>query len=86
MTKYQAWTEARRRWAQRGTYGSIAQVCLRTKKHENRCMVGYVQWTGASHTKANPYLIGEGRTWEEAFACADKREAAGLPPLREGFL
>lgn len=86
MTKFQAWREAHQRWSKRGPHGSTAQVCLRTKKHENRCMVGYQEWTDAKRTKCRPLLIGEGRTWEEAFGCADKREDEGLPPLREGFL
>lgn len=86
MSKHQAWLEAQQRWRLRGSYGSTAQVCLRTKKHANRCVVGYQEWTDSARTKCRPLLIGEGRTWEEAFACADKREAEGLPPLRKGFL
>lgn len=86
MTKYQAWNEAQRRWSSRGLHGSSPQVCLRTKKHANRCMVGYTLWTDPNRSLCTPLLIGEGPTWEEAFANADAREAAGLPPLREGFL
>jgi hypothetical protein len=74
------------KWSKRGEHGSSAQVCLRTKKHTNRCMVGYLLWKDADHLRCDPLLIGEGRTWEEAFACADTREARGLPPLRMGFL
>lgn len=76
MTKLQAHTEARRRWSSLGKFGSAAQVCLRAKKHVNRCMVGYLLWTDAERRRCTPMLIGEGPT----------REAAGLPPLREGFL
>jgi hypothetical protein len=86
MTKAQARVEATRRWAQRGEFGSSAQVCLRAKKHVNRCMVGYLRWQDATRRLCNPLLIGEGPTWEAAFANADEREAAGLPPIREGFL
>lgn len=86
MTKYQAHAEADRRWRSRGAFGSSAQVCLRTKKYVNRCMVGYLLWKDAAHQKCDPLLIGEGPTWEAAFASADEREAQGLPPLREGFL
>ena len=49
-------------------------------------MVGYLRWKDATHRLCNPLLIGEGSTWEAAFANADQREAAGLPPIREGFL
>jgi len=66
--------------------GSCAQVCLRTKKYPNRCMVGYLVWKDAEHRLCDPLLIGEGPTWEDAFANADAREADGLPPLRMGFL
>jgi hypothetical protein len=86
MTKTQARVEAARRWSSRGEFGSSAQVCLRSKKHTNRCMVGYQLWKNAEHRLSAPLLIGEGPTWESAFANADTREAAGLPPLREGFL
>lgn len=86
MTKLQAHVEARRRWSSRGDFGSYAQVCLRAKKHVNRCLVGYMLWTNAEHRKCTPLLIGEGATWEAAFANADEREAQRLPPLREGFL
>ena len=86
MTKHEAHQEAHRRWSNRGEFGAYAQVCLRTKKYTNRCMVGYVRWTDAEHRLCNPLLIGEGPTWEAAFAHADEREAAGLPPLKEGFL
>lgn len=86
MTKFQAHREAHGRWSQRGVYGSYAQVCLRTKKHVNRCMVGYVVWSDSDRRKGTPLLIGEGPTWEDAFKNADDREAKGLPPLKEGFL
>lgn len=86
MTKQQARAEALRRWSTRGKFGSSPTVCLRTKKHPKRCMVGYLVWKDAEHRLCDPLLIGEGSTWEEAFASADAREAAGLPPLREGFL
>ena len=86
MTKFQAWKEADQRWRDRGPFGSQAQVCLRTKKHANRCMVGYLLWKDAAKTLCDPKLIGEGSTWEAAFANADEREAADLPPLKEGFL
>lgn len=86
MTKFQAWKEADHRWRDRGTFGAQAQVCLRTKKHANRCLVGYLLWKDAAHRLCDPLLIGEGPTWEAALAHADEREAAGLPPLREGFL
>ena len=49
-------------------------------------MVGYLRWKDAAHRLCDPLLIGEGPTWEGAFANAAEREAAGLPPLREGFL
>ncbi len=61
------------------------RVC-RTRKYANRCMVGYLLWTDAERRRCTPMLIGEGPTWEAAFASADAREAAGLPPLRVGFL
>jgi hypothetical protein len=48
--------------------------------------VGYLLWKDAAHQKCDPLLMGEGPTWEAAFASADEREAQGLPPLREGFL
>lgn len=86
MTKWQAYEEAQQRWSKRGEFGSSGQVCLRTKKHANRCMVGYLRWKDAGRRLCDPLLIGEGPTWEAAFACADEREAQGLPPLREGFL
>lgn len=86
MTKQEAHREATRRWGARGEFGSSAQVCLRTKKYVNRCLVGYQLWKDAARRRCDPLLIGEGRTWEEAFANADAREAQGLPPLREGFL
>ena len=86
MTKQQAYGEAARRWSTRGEHGASAQVCLRTKKHANRCMVGYLLWKDADRRLCDPLLVGEGSTWEEAFACADDREAQGLPPLRLGFL
>lgn len=86
MTKHQAWREAHQRWSSRGEFGSAAQICLRTKKHTNRCMVGYLLWKDADHLKCDPLLIGEGPTWEAAFANAADREAQGLPPLRVGFL
>jgi hypothetical protein len=86
MTKLQARAEAHRRWAVRGEFGSSAQVCLRAKKHVNRCMVGYLLWTDAAHRRCTPTLLGEGPTWEAAFELADARETRGLPPLREGFL
>ena len=86
MTKAQARAEAARRWSQRGKFGSSPQVCLRAKKHTDRCMVGYLLWKDAAHRLCDPLLIGEGPTWEAAFRNADEREAAGLPPLREGFL
>ena len=86
MTKHQAHSEATQRWSRRGEFGSSAQVCLRTKKHANRCMVGYLLWKDAARRTCDPLLIGEGPTWEEAFANADAREAQGLPPLRAGFL
>jgi hypothetical protein len=86
MTKYQAYVEAQRRWSARGDFGSSAQVCLRTKKHANRCLVGYLLWKDADHRRCDPLLLGEGPTWEEAFANAADREAKGLPPLRLGFL
>ncbi len=86
MTKTQAHTEATRRWAARGQFGSSAQVCLRIKKYVNRCLVGYLVWTDTARRTCRPLLIGEGPTWEAAFVNADEREAQGLPPLREGFL
>lgn len=86
MTKWQACNEAERRWRSRGNFGSTAQVCLRTKKHANRCLVGYLLWKDAMHLRCDPLLIGEGPTWEAAFANADDRETQGLPPLRVGFL
>jgi hypothetical protein len=86
MTKAQARAEAARRWSARGEFGSSAQVCMRTKKHSNRCMVGYLLWKDAEHRLCDPLLIGEGSTWEVALANAEVREARGLPPLREGFL
>ncbi len=86
MTKYQAHAEAARRWSSRGEFGSSPQVCLRTKKYANRCLVGYILWKDAAHQTCDPLLIGEGPTWEAAFANADDREAQRLPPLREGFL
>ena len=86
VTKNEARLEAKRRWAARGEFGSSAQVCLRAKKVPNRCMVGYVLWSDAAHQLCSPLLLGEGPTWEAAFKNADEREAAGLPPLREGFL
>ena len=86
MTKPQAYAEAARRWSARGVFGSSAQVCLRSKKYVNRCLVGYLAWKDAGHRLCDPLLIGEGPTWEAAFANADAREAAGLSPLREGFL
>ena len=64
--------------------GKIA--IIRAKKHVNRCMVGYVLWKDAARRTCDPLLIGEGPTWEDAFADADRREAQGLPPLRMGFL
>lgn len=86
MTKQQACAEAERRWSSRGEFGSSPQVCLRTKKHKNRCLVGYLLWKDAERRRCDPLLVGEGPTWEEAFANAAEREAQGLPPLREGFL
>jgi hypothetical protein len=86
MTKFAAYKEATQRWSSRGAFGSSAQVCLRTKKHANRCMVGYLLWKDAAHQTCDPLLIGEGPTWEAAFASADDREARGLPPLHVGFL
>jgi hypothetical protein len=86
MTKAQARAEAAQRWSQRGEFGSAPQVCLRIKKYANRCMVGYLLWKDAERRQCDPLLIGEGPTWEAAFAHANKREAAGLPPLRAGFL
>lgn len=86
MTKTQAYAEAKRQWSLRGAFGSAAQVCLRAKKHINRCMVGYLLWTDTEHRRCTPLLLGEGPTWEAAFANANEREAQGLPPLREGFL
>jgi hypothetical protein len=86
MTKAQAGLEALKRWGDRGDFGSAPQVCLRTKKYVNRCMVGYLLWKDAAHKICDPLLIGEGPTWEAAFAQAAEREAQGLPPLREGFL
>ena len=86
MTKIQARAEATRRWSSRGTFGSSAQVCLRTKKHINRYMVGYLLWKDAAHRLCDPLLIGEGSTWELAFPNAEAREPAGLPPLQMGFL
>jgi hypothetical protein len=78
--------EAARRWSSRGEFGSSAQVCLRTKKYVNRCMVGYLLWKDAAHRLCDPLVLGEGPTWEIALKNADEREAAGLPPLRVGFL
>jgi hypothetical protein len=49
-------------------------------------LVGYLLWKEAEHRTCDPLLIGEGSTWEDAFAEADRREAQGLPPLRMGFL
>ncbi len=86
MTKWQAHAEVTRRWRSLGPFGSSAQVCLRTRKHVNRCMVGYLRWLDVGHRRCTPQLLGEGPTWEAAFANADEREAQGLPPLREGFL
>lgn len=86
MTKAQAWHEASRRWEARGDFGSSAQVCLRAKKHVNRCLVGYLLWKDAERRTCDPLLIGEGPTWEAAFADADEREGQGLPPIRMGFL
>jgi hypothetical protein len=86
VTKHQAWLEAQSRWRSRGEFGSSAQVCLRTKKVINRCMVGYLLWSDSDRQRCSPLLLGEGPTWEAAFKNADEREAAGLPPLREGFL
>jgi hypothetical protein len=86
VTKDQARAEASRRWEGRGDFGSSAQVCLRGKKHVNRCMVGYLLWKDAERRACDPLLLGEGPTWEAAFADADEREARGLPPLRVGFL
>jgi hypothetical protein len=86
MTKAQARLEAARRWSSRGEFGSSPQACLRTKKYVNRCMVGYLLWKDAAHTLCDPLLLGEGPTWEAAFAQATERESQGLPPLREGFL
>lgn len=86
MTKLQAHAEATRRWSSRGKFGASAQVCLRTKKYANRCMVGYILWKDAEHRLCDPLLLGEGPTWEAAFQNASAREAAGLPPLQEGFL
>lgn len=82
----QAYYEATRRWVPRGDFGSFAQVCLRTKKYPKRCLVGYLLWKDAERRTCDPLLIGEGATWEAAFADADSREAQGLPPLRKGFL
>jgi len=86
MTKGQARAEAARRWSSRGEFGSSPQICLRTKKYANRCLVGYLLWKDAAHTRCDPLLVGEGSTWEDAFANADDREALGLPPIRQGFL
>ncbi len=86
MTKQQARAEAARRWSSRGAFGSSPVVCLRAKKHADRCMVGYLLWTDAARRRCTPLLIGEGPTWEAAFTNADEREARALPPLREGFL
>jgi hypothetical protein len=86
VTKAQAHAEASRRWADRGDFGSSAQICLRQKKYANRCMVGYLLWKDAARRTCDPLLLGEGPTWEAAFADADKREGQGLPPLRVGFL
>lgn len=86
MTKEQARAEAARRWESRGDFGSSAQVCLRTKKYPNRCLVGYLLWKDEKRRTCDPLLLGEGPTWEAAFANADEREARGLPPLRMGFL
>jgi hypothetical protein len=86
MTKKEADVEAGRRWSMRGEFGSSPQVCLRIKKYVNRCLVGYVLWKDASRRQCSPLLIGEGPTWEAAFANATEREAQGLPPLRDGFL
>lgn len=86
MTKNQARMEASRRWSGRGEFGSYPQVCLRVKKHTNRCLVGYALWKDPAHRTCDPLLIGECPTWEEAFANADLRETNGLPPIREGFL
>ena len=86
MTKAQARAEAAKRWSSRGEFGSSPQVCLRAKKHVDRCMVGYLLWKDDTHRLCDPLLIGGGSTWEAAFANADEREAAGLPPLQVGFL
>ena len=37
-------------------------------------------------SECRPLLLGEGPTWETAFANADEREARKLSPIREGFL
>ena len=86
MTKAEARAEAARRWSKCGAFGSSPQVCLRAKKHINRCMVGYLLWKDATHCQCDPLLLGEGPTWEAAFENAVERERAGLPPLRVGFL
>lgn len=83
MTKKTALVEAARRWGVRGEFGSSPQICLRTKKYMNRCLVGYLRWKDTSGIRCDSLIIGEGPTWEAAFANATERETAGLPPLQE---
>lgn len=84
MTKAQARTEARRRWSQRGAFGPTV-VCLQATKSLPHYRVGYLLWKDAQRERCETLLLGEA-TWETALANAAEREAAGLPPLREGFL
>lgn len=69
MTRYQAYAESSQRWCRGNAYGSagnrIALTRIRRKSVDLRFEVGFWQ-----HGKVN--VLGRGRTWEEAFANADR--------------
>jgi SAM-dependent methyltransferase len=71
MTRKQAHAEAERRWGTAGTapgdrYGTVS---LRTRQHANRCVVGF--HVRGALAPVEVHVMGEGPTWEAAFADAD---------------
>lgn len=71
VTKFQAHKKAHELWGMPGhapgdRYGF---TCLRHKKVDKRCEVGYCERIDDHH--ANTIVMGRGATWEEAFADAE---------------
>lgn len=60
MTKRQALAEARRRWGK----SAAVKENLDGAKHQAKCKVGIASWIWSPR--------GQGDTWEEAFADADR--------------